>query len=289
MLKPIRLVAAAVLFWCLAGAAAAQPPMWVVRSHGATIVLFGSIHLLPAGLDWRPPALDAAIAKADDLWFEIPLDDASSLAATRMAIKKGLEPNGVSLRAQLPPADQTRLTHVAGLYGVPVDGLDHLRPWLAEVTLSVAAYRQAGAVQEEGVEHRLSSLAPQTVPRHAFETPEQQIGYLSQCSDLDQIASLRETLGELEAGHASYDRLVAAWMAGDVARIQTEAVDPLKIQAPGVYKALVVDRNRRWIKLILARLREPGESVMVVGVGHLVGPDSVPALLRARGVSVEGP
>ncbi len=78
-------------------------------------------------------------------------------------------------------------------------------------------------------------------------------------------------------------------MAGDVARIQTEAVDPLKIQAPGVYKALVVDRNRRWIKLILARLREPGESVMVVGVGHLVGPDSVPALLRARGVSVEGP
>ena len=32
-----------------------------------------------------------------------------------------------------------------------------------------------------------------------------------------------------------------------------------------------------------------GEAVMVVGVGHLVGPDSVPALLRARGVVVEGP
>ncbi|HEY2658873.1 MAG TPA: TraB/GumN family protein [Caulobacteraceae bacterium] len=289
MLRFPRILAAAALLWTLAGAAAAQPPMWVVRSHGATIVLFGSVHLLPPGLDWQPPALKDAIAKADDLWFEIPLDDASSLTATRLAIKRGLEPNGVSLRAQLPPADQARLAHVADLYGLPVEGLDHLRPWLAEITLSVAAYRQAGAVQEEGVEHRLSVLAPPTITRHAFETPEQQIGYLSECSDLDQIASLRETLGELEEGHASYDRLVAAWMAGDTARIQAEAVDPLRLDAPGVYKALVIDRNRRWIKLIQKRLRHPGEGVMVVGVGHLVGPDSVPALLRARGVSVEGP
>jgi uncharacterized protein YbaP (TraB family) len=37
------------------------------------------------------------------------------------------------------------------------------------------------------------------------------------------------------------------------------------------------------------RLNGKGEAVMVVGVGHLVGPDSVPALLRARGVSVDGP
>ena len=38
--------------------ARAQPPMWIVRSPQATLVLFGSVHLLPAGLDWRPPASD---------------------------------------------------------------------------------------------------------------------------------------------------------------------------------------------------------------------------------------
>jgi uncharacterized protein YbaP (TraB family) len=51
----------------------------------------------------------------------------------------------------------------------------------------------------------------------------------------------------------------------------------------------VVDRNRRWVRVMMARLSQPGVSVMVVGVGHLVGPDSVPAMLRARGVKVEGP
>ena len=59
--------------------------------------------------------------------------------------------------------------------------------------------------------------------------------------------------------------------------------------APGVYRSLVVARNRRWVDAIMDRLNGKGEAVMVVGVGHLVGPDSVPALLRARGVSVDGP
>jgi len=43
------------------------------------------------------------------------------------------------------------------------------------------------------------------------------------------------------------------------------------------------------VPIILKRLEGQGEAVMVVGVGHLVGPDSVPALLRARGIPVEGP
>jgi uncharacterized protein YbaP (TraB family) len=66
-------------------------------------------------------------------------------------------------------------------------------------------------------------------------------------------------------------------------------VGPLKKEAPGVYQALVVDRNKRWVIAINRRLHAPGLGVMVVGVGHLVGPDSVPAMLRAEGLTVEGP
>lgn len=289
MFKLLRSLLAAVLVAFSAGAAQAQPPVWIVKGHGSTLVLFGSVHLLPPGLDWRPPALNDAIAHASDLWFEIPLDDASALAASQLAIKVGMEPPGVTLSSQLPPKDRERLAAMAQRYGVPVAGLDRLKPWLAEVTLSVAAYAQEGAEQNDGVEHALSSTAPATLARFAFETPEQQIGYLSQAPTHDQLASLRETLGELEEGRAKYDRLIAAWMAGDTAGIRAEAVDPLKEEAPGVYKALVVDRNRRWVKVMQRRLAQPGVSVMVVGVGHLVGPDSVPAMLRKQGLVVEGP
>jgi uncharacterized protein YbaP (TraB family) len=51
----------------------------------------------------------------------------------------------------------------------------------------------------------------------------------------------------------------------------------------------LADRNRRWADAITERLAGSGETVIVVGAGHLAGPDSVPTLLRARGVAVDGP
>lgn len=280
---------AGLVSWLLGGAAVAQPPVWVVHGPHATVVLFGSVHILPPGLDWEPTKLKTALGQASDLWFEIPLDDASSLAATRVAALQGLQGPGESLSDELPPATRQRLAKVAQGCGVSVEGLDHLRPWLAEITLSLAVYRQAGAVQEEGVERQIAGLVPASVPRHAFETAEQQIGYLSNAPLPDQIASLEETLGELDQGTASYERIVTVWMAGDAPGLVREALDPMIKSAPGVYRSLVVARNRRWVDTIMDRLNGKGEAVMVVGVGHLVGPDSVPALLRARGVSVDGP
>jgi uncharacterized protein len=275
--------------WLLASAAFAQPPVWVVHGPHATIFLFGSVHILPPGLDWEPPRLKRALATADDLWFEIPLDDASSLTATRLAALQGLQGPGESLSSQLSPASLARLARVAQGCGVNVDGLDHLRPWLAEITLSLAVYRQAGAVEEQGVERQIIQLAPPSVARRSFETAEQQIRFLSEAPMPDQIASLEETLGELDEGPASYERVVTVWMAGDAPGLVREALDPMIKSSPGVYRSLVVARNHRWVDQILTRLQGTGEAVMVVGVGHLVGPDSVPALLRAHGVLVDGP
>lgn len=278
-----------VLAWLAAGAAAAQPPIWIVHGRHATVVLFGSVHLLPPGLAWRPAELDKALNRADDLWFEIPTDSAAELAASRAALKLGLQPPGQSLEATLTPADREHLARAARDCGLPVDGLDHLKPWLADVTLSVAAYRQAGATPEDGVEHQIVTTTPARVVRRAFETPAEQIGILAGSSLSDQIASLEETLSEIDQGRAAYDRLVAAWMSGDTKALAHETLDPMIRTAPGVYRTLVVDRSRRWVGVIRHRLEGRGVAVIVVGVGHLIGPDGVPAQLRAEGIEVDGP
>ena len=63
----------------------------------------------------------------------------------------------------------------------------------------------------------------------------------------------------------------------------------MKAISPKLYERLIVMRNRAWAQVLSARLRRAGALVVVAGVGHMVGPDSLPALLRARGFSVEGP
>ena len=289
MFRAARLGLIAGLFWLLASPAGAQPPVWVVHGAASTIVLFGSVHLLPPGLDWQPARLKRAVRRGKEIWFEIPLDNAAMGEAAEAAQREGLQPPGQTLSAQLTVTDRTRLTALTDRYAVPMAELDRLKPWLAEIRLSVASYRELGAGRDDGVEHQLLAEVGPAARRRAFETPAQQIGFLSGSALPDQIASLEETFGELEEGPSAYRKLVSAWMAGDLAALDALALQPMIRTAPGIYRALVVQRNQHWVETILERLKTPGDAVVVVGAGHLVGPDGLPALLRARGIRVDGP
>ena len=47
----------------LAFPAFAEPRVWIVRDADSEMLLFGSVHVLPPGLAWRPAALDVALSK----------------------------------------------------------------------------------------------------------------------------------------------------------------------------------------------------------------------------------
>jgi len=289
MLRRLRPLLVVVLVWLAPGWARATPPLWIVHGAHSTIVLFGSVHILPPDLDWETPRLKRAVKHAREIWFEIPLDNASMAVASQAAEAAGLQPQGQTLSAQLNDADRARLAALAQAYVVPMEELDRLKPWLAEIRLSVASYRDLGASRELGVEHQILADARPDARQRAFETPQEQVAYLAEGRLEDQIASLEETFGELEDGPAGFKRLIDAWIAGDLKALNAEALAPMAKTAPAVYRTMVVERNRRWLRTILARLDEPGNAVVVVGVGHLIGPEGLPALLRAQGIKVDGP
>lgn len=273
----------------LAGPAAAEPPVWIVKGKGAEIVLFGSVHVLPPGLDWEPAALRRAIADADDIWFELPIDPAAEAETARLATKLGELPPEQSLFKLLPPEDADRMARVAQSYDASPMLLDRLKPWLAEIALAGAAYRKAGAVTGLGVEQALSAEAPPTAKRYAFETPAEQLAIFADTPMSEQLASLRETLKDMEAKPDEFALLVHAWVSGDIAGLDREALEALREASPDLFRRIVTERNERWVKVLQARLKGQGRAVVVVGVGHLVGPGGLPARLRALGYSVQGP
>lgn len=281
-------LAAVVLAAGFAGTAVAAPPVWVVKDKDSEIVLFGSIHVLPANLDWEPPALEQALKTADDLWFELPIDPQSEAYTAVLAQQLGVLPPDGSLFKLLPPEDAALMSQVAATYEVSPVLLDRLKPWLAEIALAGGAYRKVGADATTGVEKIISALAPQA-KRQAFETPAEQIGMLSAGSSDEQVASLHETLHEMADKPDEYAVLVKAWIDGDMATLDAEALAPLRKASPDLFKRLVSDRNARWTQVLDARMKGHGKTVVVVGVGHLIGPDGVPARLRALGYSVTGP
>ncbi|WP_374657320.1 TraB/GumN family protein [Phenylobacterium sp.] len=281
--------AGVLLAGCAAQEASARPPIWVVRDADSELVLFGSVHVLPPGLDWRPPALDAALAKADDLWFELPIDAASEAKVGQLAAARGMLPPDQSLSRMLSPDGAQRLERAAADLGVSMAVLDRLEPWFAEVALAGAQFMKSGADANSGVEKTLAASAPASAARKAFESPEEQIAIFDAAPLPEQIASLEESLRELERNPRAYDELVAVWMAGDLKALDDDALGPIRKAAPGLYARLVTQRNERWIKAIRARMDGSGKTVVVVGVGHLVGADGLPMRLRALGYEVEGP
>ncbi len=272
----------------VAAPALAEPQVWVVRDADSEMLLFGSVHVLPPGLAWRPAALDTALRQADDLWFELPVDAATEREVARLAMITGTLPPGQSLFALLPPDDATRLLKLAGTLGVDRATLDRLKPWLAEVALGAGLYGQIGAASGHGVEATISATAPPSAQRKALETPAAQIALFNEASIVDQIASLRGSMDEIEADPDTFATLIDAWMAGDVARLARE-ITTMRDTAPRMFRRLIVQRNMAWTATLDTRLKGRGRTVVVVGAGHLVGEDGLPARLRALGYSVTGP
>jgi len=287
-----RILAAAGLALALvvAAPASAKPPVWIVRGpKGATLVLFGSVHLLPPGLDWRPPELDAALAGAGELWFELPINADTDNEANVAAQARGALPADAHLLDLLGPDEALRIRRAADALHCEIVALDRMQPWMAEYTLSVAADAQSGATAFNGVEEQVQAIAALSVRRQAFETAKQQIDFLAGAPLKDQLASLDWTISEIDTDPASYRRVVDEWMAADVAALARDAIDPLRSISPTLYQRLIAERNRKWVKTLVQRLKGRGEVVVVAGVGHMLGPDGLPALLRRKGFAVEGP
>ena len=285
----MRRLAAFAAVLALAGPARAEPPMWVVRDADSELVLFGSVHLLPPGLAWRTAALDAALGRAEDLWLELPVDEASQQRGAKLAQQRMLLPKGQTLDGQLSAAGRARLRRIAPGLGLTARQLQPLRPWMAEVTLTVALAQRAGATSGGGVEQTLTRDPNVTARRRAFETVEQQVALFADAPAKEQAAALEQTMREIEEDPLSYDRLAKAWAASDLAALQVEALDPMRKQSPALFKRLVSDRNRAWTGVIVDRLKGSGRTVVVVGAGHLIGNDGLPQRLRALGYRVEGP
>lgn len=250
--------------------------------------MFGSVHVLPPGLAWRTPKLDAKLkAAAGEVWFEAPMDPAAQAQAATLALSRARLPEGERLSTSLSPEGRARLARIGARYGLG-ESVERMQPWMADVVLSAKYAEAQGASRESGVEGEIDRSIPASVQRRALETIAEQIALFADVPRPEQIASLEQTLSDIERDPGAYGRLVQAWARGDTAAIARETAE-LRTATPGIYRRLVLDRNRRWVKVIESLLKQRRRVVMVVGVGHLVGPDSVPNLLRRDGLKVEGP
>lgn len=266
--------------------AAAEPAMWVVKDADSTVYLLGTIHLMKPGVTWRSEKLDAALKRSDAYWMEADIEADPAIAQTYI-LNFGMD-SRKSLSSAIGAANYAKLLEVAQRFHIPTERLERMRPWLATMALSRAQVASVGYDPELGVDRTLEkAVLADGKPVKAFETISEQLGLLSGMPDKLAAAMLVETLNDLDQGIAVIDALQAAWLAGDVKRLQRIGPDRMRAEAPALFDALIVQRNNNWVKRIDALLKGSGTQFIAVGAAHLLGPDGVPEQLRKLGYTVE--
>lgn len=278
-----RALMGSLLSLCLALPAQAGPAMWRVSDADSSIHLFGSIHMFIREVDWRTPEFDAALAKADLVYFEMVFDEAAYATIGRMTLVEGRLRDGRTLWDVLTGEQAEIVRHAIASAGLDPLAFDYMQPWMAELMLSGGGMPDAKA----GVEIQVDAEVPAERKR-GLETAEEQMGFFASVSEADQVANLVTTAEQLSMvdGREVIEQLTDAWASGDVGELDILNREELG-GGDARYDLLITRRNERWIGELKKLLANNDDAMVIVGAGHLVGDGGVPALLRRAGYTVE--
>jgi len=279
--------AVSVAFLVTAHGAEAKTFAWKATGKGGTIYLMGSIHVMSASFYPLNPALDAAFKDSDLLVEEVDLAEMQDPMAQMKMLTRGMLPSDQSLDKVLSPATLALVKKATADMGGDSGPLMRFKPWMLAVALQGMELMKAGFDPSLGLDQHFYEQAKEGGKAvQGLETVEFQISRFDGMTLEQQDRFLAETLKELATETATVGKLGDAWKTGDVAAVERVALADLKSD-PAMYQRLLVERNKNWMPKIEALFARRGRALVVVGAAHLIGPDGLLAMLRAKGYTIE--
>jgi uncharacterized protein len=270
-----------------ADAKAAKPALWKVYDRDTEIYLFGTVHLLPPGTQWRTAKFDKAANDSGTLVVETIIDEknpqAFAMELARLSVRPGLPP----ILDRVRPEKRAALQAVITKSGIPVAALNNMETWAAAFALLQLQFKELGVSGNDGVELFLrNSFTAAGKPVQQLETNAQQLGFFDGLPESGQRELLEGAIEEPAKAKVQFDSMVAAWMSGDVDLIGRTFNSELQ-SSPELKQALLLRRNANWSYWLESRMAQPGKVLVAVGAGHLAGSDSVVEMLKRRGLKVK--
>ncbi|MBL9071292.1 MAG: TraB/GumN family protein [Sphingopyxis sp.] len=255
--------------------------MWLVEDADTCIYMLGTMHALPAGTDWNRGKVAEAANAADELMLELSPEQLAEAGAVFQKLAPRDKP--LAMEARLPAK---ALAAYRRLEGGSDFGSDKLDDWAILVLMGQKVAAEAELSPAAGVEAGLTAtFRAAGKPISGLESAKAQLMLFETLDAATQRTLLVRAADNIDHAQSDVDAMAKAWSRGDadaLAKVVNEDVD----RVPAARKAIITDRNRRWSEWVKRRMDNPGTVLMAVGAGHLVGQDSLPAMLEAEGLTV---
>lgn len=257
--------------------------LWRIARGGRDSYLYGTVH---AGRpEWfaMGPQTAASLARTGVLALEINVTDPAVQEALREAAQGTSRP--------LPSALMQALRDAWTAECLPVAELARGAPEVHALQLAVAQAQRQGLFPHYGAESVLlmNSLAVQR-PVAGLEAVQTQLSALLARDEEEAAVLVGEALAEWRRpeGAHTMERLVRAWAAGDLEELARYPDWCGCMDSPRErdYYIRLVDGRNPGMADAIERLHAQVSVFAAVGALHMVGPQGLPALLRARGFTV---
>jgi len=285
MKKLIIIFIAIVLF---STAVYAESSVWKLDADNGSFYLAGSCHVLRKSDYPLPEEFESAYDDADQVIFETDIDAFMSPDIQLLLISKGMYTGGDTLEKKLSKKAYDSLVKYCNDRSMSIELFQNFKPWMVTMTLLLLELEKNGISPADGLDLYFSNKAKkdgkqtgglEDVYRHI-----ELVSSLEEEFDESIVESFIRDAGEVRV---MMEGLIKSWRAGDEIWIDEYLSENMRKEFPKLYKRLLTDRNMDWIPDLEALVDSGKRTLVIVGVGHLVGEDSVIDLLKARGYKLK--
>ncbi len=266
----------------------AESSVWKLDADNGSFYLAGSCHVLRKSDYPLPEEFESAYDNVDQVIFETDLEALMRPDIQIFLMSKGMYAGGETLEKKLSKKSYESLVKFCSDKSIPIVLFQNFKPWLLTITLMAMELEKNGISPRDGLDLYFCNKAKKDGKyTGGLEDVHKHIELAASLEeDLDESV-IESFLQELEELQVIMDGLIKSWSVGDEAGIDKFLSENMRDEYPGLYNRLITDRNRDWIPYLETLIGSGKRTLVIVGVGHLVGRNSVINLLKSKGYKIK--
>lgn len=290
--RPLSVITSLALIWAAASAALVPQSLaqdtrksclWSFQNKASAIYLLGSLHVLKRDAYPLESVIEKAYTASQKIVFETDIAAMKGPVILAKMLELGLYPEGQNLYQNLDGSTRRSLEKKLSELGLPLEHFARFKPWLVALTIISLELQRLGFDPNYGIDVYFFHRAIEDGKEIGFlEKAEYQLNLLAKMDKQGQNSFLSQTLKDLELASQLASDMVSYWKNGDADSLHALLFKSFKDYA-NIHDRLLIQRNKKWVSKIENLTREKKNALVVVGVGHLVGPDGLLDLLRKKG------
>ena len=261
--------------------------VWKISKNGSSLYLGGTIHVLKQSDYPLPLEFDAAYNDSDILVLETDLAQTQTPEFAQQIMQNLVQSEGRTLRDDLSKKVYIQLKKRIASMGLDMNSIDRFKVSMVVLNLTVMELQKMG-VSAQGVDAYYSAKAYEDVKKMLYlESVEDQMNLIASMGEGHEDELILQTLNDLDTLEHDMNKMTQLWRAGRAEELYEFASRDFMLEFPELYEEILLERNKNWLPQILDMFETKKIEYILVGSMHLVGPDGLLDLLRARGYKIE--